>query len=154
MASVTQSGYSLRERKNGKVVKPAAVQPVKATSDSESGSRKYSDIVAARSTSFSSVPVEAADLGGIEFGSLAIKPKMPSEPAKSAASPSVEMEEDENPNPWQTVMRKTHRRASLESLTQLRKAGKKVEFLSRRSPQVVAVQDPAIEAAELNPNVS
>ncbi|KAJ6530119.1 hypothetical protein B0H19DRAFT_1273788 [Mycena capillaripes] len=148
MASVTQSGYSLRERKNGKVVKPAAVQPVEATSDSESGSRKYSDIVAARSTSLSSVPVEAAALGGIEFGSLAIKPKMPSEPAKSVASPSMEMEEDENPNPWQTVMHKNRRRASLESLTQLRKAGKKIDFLPRRSPQVVAVQDPAIEAAE------
>ncbi|KAJ6542398.1 hypothetical protein B0H10DRAFT_2244648 [Mycena sp. CBHHK59/15] len=65
-----------------------------------------------------------------------------------SASPAMEMVEDENPNPWQTVERKSRRRASLESLANLRKAGKEVEFLSQRSPVVTAEQDTAIKAAE------
>lgn len=99
-----------------------------SSSDSESDTRKYYDIVAARTSSLSSVPVEAAT--GVENsnGSVAIKAKMPSESALSVTPPSAELEEDENLNPWQTVKRKMRRRASLESLSKLRKAGKKGNF--------------------------
>ncbi|KAJ7840190.1 hypothetical protein B0H14DRAFT_2587586 [Mycena olivaceomarginata] len=100
MASTTQSGYSLRARKNGKVVKPPAVQSETSPSDSETDARKYSDIVAACTSSLSSVPVEAAAGNGNAVGSVAIKPKIPSEPAMSVASPRGESVEDENLNPW------------------------------------------------------
>jgi hypothetical protein len=144
MATTTQSTYSLRACKDGKVVKPPAEQPSSDTSDSDSDTRKYSDIAAARSSVLSSAPSEVGSKGDPDDN---LKLKVSSEPALSV-SPSVEIVEDKNPNPWQTVERKNRRRASLESLSKLRKAGKKVEFLPRRSPVVTAEQDTAIKAAE------
>ncbi|KAJ7729206.1 hypothetical protein B0H16DRAFT_1734360 [Mycena metata] len=152
MASVTQSTRALRERKDGKVVKTAAVQLALETSDSENESRKYSDVVAARSSSLSSGPDEAAAKAGEANKPGLIESESSSEPAALTAAPVVEhkpeQEKDENPNPWHTVEHKTRCRASLESLNKLRKAGMKVDFIAARSPVVTAEQETAIKAAE------
>ncbi|KAJ7834701.1 hypothetical protein B0H14DRAFT_3709150 [Mycena olivaceomarginata] len=143
MANTSRTIYALRARKDGKVIKPAVDQQASEISDSDSDTRQYSDVVAARSSVLSSVPREvvSADGSPSDVRKQSPEPAMP-------ASPAVEMVEDENPNPWQTVDRKSRRRASLESLNTLRKAGKKVEFLPQRSPVEKAEQDTAIQAAE------
>ncbi|KAJ7714335.1 hypothetical protein DFH07DRAFT_974504 [Mycena maculata] len=149
MATTTTTPYLLRERKDGKVVSKSAVATAEST-DSDDDTRKYSDIVAARSVSsaLGLPPIGVVPTVIERFISPAGQLEIMSEPAMSVSPPVEEQGKDNNPNPWVTVERKTRRRSSLESLSKLGAAGKTVEFLTSRSPSVTAEQTTAIKAAE------
>ncbi|KAJ6629517.1 hypothetical protein B0H10DRAFT_1939885 [Mycena sp. CBHHK59/15] len=147
------STYSLRSREIGKVAVANPANVVSNETDTENENRTYSDVVAARTRSPNPDPrnMVVDDRATRRRGSDRINPEISSESALSAVMPmttSVQEDQDDNPIPWQTVKHKSCCHASLESLSKLRTACKKVNFLTSRSPVVTAEQDTAIKAAE------